>query len=317
MKQNKLQKMKQKGFTLLELLVVITLLAILSVGALVAYEGIGENAEAVGAANSIKTADSSIRTFRAVEGVYPNQWDNLVSVDDGTANNFIADQTKAFIAPLNLVAVATDPTLAAKIGNALNSVGINEFQSLLSTATFTNTNPNEAWNESAPGVSIPADELELAADGTVEYAGAAPTAANLSVFASGAAGTCTVGGQDLKAAVGGDLTDSTRLNRINDTLDNDGCHLVVALGFGKDVPGTTIDSRVAISTAPTYVSKNINPSVNYARYIALLHLGSADEDGATPTVIQAEDIRAQAKLIAVVDTEGRAIDESIAGAYQQ
>ncbi len=48
----------QKGFTLLELLVVITLLATLSVGALVAYEGIGENASNVAAANNIKVADS-------------------------------------------------------------------------------------------------------------------------------------------------------------------------------------------------------------------------------------------------------------------
>jgi prepilin-type N-terminal cleavage/methylation domain-containing protein len=320
MKQNKLQKMKQKGFTLLELLVVITLLAILSVGALVAYEGIGENAQEVGAANSIKTADSSIRTFRAVEGRYPNQWDNLVNLDDGAVNNFIATQTQAFIAPFDLAAANTaNAALATNIGNALNSVGINEFQSLTSAAVFpAGTNPNEAWNESAPGVTNPADELELADDNGVLDLASLPTAANLSVFASGAAGTgCTAGGQNLANAVGGAVLNSTRLNRINDTLDNDGCHLVVAVGFGKDVPGTTVDSRVSISTAPTYVSNTINPSVNYARYIALLHLGSADEDGTTPTVIQAEDIRAQAKLIAVVDTEGRAIDESIAGAYQQ
>ena len=41
---------KQKGFTLLELLVVITLLATLAVGAMVAYEGIGENAKDVASA---------------------------------------------------------------------------------------------------------------------------------------------------------------------------------------------------------------------------------------------------------------------------
>lgn len=321
MKQNKLQKMKQKGFTLLELLVVITLLAILSVGALVAYEGIGENAEAVGAANSIKTADSSIRTFRAIEGRYPNQWDNLVNLDDGAVNQFIAPQTAAFIAPLNL-ATLTDSLiepLKTNVATALHSVGVNEFQSLTAAATFTSaTNPNEAWNESAPGVSVPADELELADDdGNLDLA-SLPTAANLSVFASGGpTGTCTVGGQNLATAADTTaLVDSTRLNRINDTLDNDGCHLVVALGFGKDVPGTTIDSRVAISTAPTYVSKNINPAENYARYIALFHLGSANEEVA-PTNITAADIRPQAKLIAVVDTEGRAIDESIAGAYQE
>jgi hypothetical protein len=102
-------------------------------------------------------------------------------------------------------------------------------------------------------------------------------------------------------------------------LGNDGCHLVVALGFGKDVPGTTLNSRAAISTAPTYVSNNINPSVNYARYIALFHVASSADDvnGDPLPTITAADIKPQAKLIAVVDTEGRAIDESIAGAYQE
>ena len=45
-------KAKQKGFTLLELLVVITLLAILSVGALVAYDGLTEKAQASATSNN-------------------------------------------------------------------------------------------------------------------------------------------------------------------------------------------------------------------------------------------------------------------------
>ena len=62
----------QQGFTLLELLVVITLLALLATAGLVAYEGIGESAADTAAANNIKSADSAIRTFRAVENVYPS-----------------------------------------------------------------------------------------------------------------------------------------------------------------------------------------------------------------------------------------------------
>lgn len=314
--------MAQKGFTLLELLVVITLLAVLSVGALVAYEGIGENAQEVGAANNIKTADSAIRTFAALENVYPNQWDNLVNGDDGAVNQFIADQTQAFIAALDLEAVnGTSAPLADAIGASLNAVGVNEFQTLLATGqSFApGVNPNEAWNESSPGVTVPADELELVDDATGLLDMAGLDDAHISVVASGgAAGTCSVGGQSLATNVAGDaLTDSLILNRINDALDNDGCHLVLAVGFGKDVPGTTLDSRASISTAPTYVSNNINPSENYARFIALFHVGSADEDGTTPNEIQVEDIRPRARLIAVVDTEGRTIDESISGAFAE
>src|SRR3546814_6601757 len=37
---------------------------------------------------------------------------------------------------------------------------------------------------------------------------------------------------------------------------------------------TTFNSSVAISSAPTFTSKDINPANNYARYIALFHLGT-------------------------------------------
>ena len=55
-------KKHQQGFTLLELLVVITLLAVLSVGALVAYEGVGDNAQATAAASNTASVDKVMRT---------------------------------------------------------------------------------------------------------------------------------------------------------------------------------------------------------------------------------------------------------------
>lgn len=318
---------KQQGFTLLELLVVITLLAVLSVGALVAYEGIGENASNVAAANNIKTADSSIRAYRAIENAFPNQWDNLANLTgaatSGTVNGtvgLLSDVTRNFFGQWEVANAGTD-TVWAAAANALNRVGINELQTLTAAATvdLAQVSPNEALNESAPGVSVPADELSWEDSVTApSYGATTPAAFNISTVPSNTGTGCTTAGganlaQNLRAVP---ETLSTKLNRINDNLDDDGCHLVVALGFGKDVPGTTLGSRVAISTAPTYTNGNIvNPSANYARYVALFHLGSADEDGATPTVIQAADILTTPRLLAVVDTEGRNIDQSIAGAF--
>lgn len=315
-------KNKQGGFTLLELLVVITLLAVLSVGALVAYEGIGENASNVAAANNIKTADSSIRAYRAIENVYPNQWDNLANLGGqttGGAADFLAAPTKDFLGQWAVADASTDAVWQAAAAS-LNAVGINGLQTLQNTSTFgPGVVPNLAFNESEPSnTADPADELEWDAAGAAEYDGAAVTAFNISVVPSSTGVACTTaGGANLANNLNGNaVADSRALNLINDNLDNDGCHLVMALGFGKDVPGTTLGSRVAISTAPTYTNGNvINPSVHYARYIALFHLGSADEGGATPTVIQAEDILSTPRLLAVVDTEGRTIDQAIAGAY--
>lgn len=313
---------RQQGFTLLELLVVIVLLAVLSVGALVAYEGIGENAQDTAAANNIKTADGMIRNFRAVEGVFPNQWDNLANLEGdltGGTQDLLADATKAVFG--QWTTGAADAVFVA-VAKALNDVGIDELQTLQDTSTFGPDNvPNLAFNESNPAASAdPASELEFESDGaaaTAEYDGAAaPAAFALSILPSGAAGTCdvtTAGNSIADTFDGTTLTTSANLNLINDGLDDDLCHLVVAVGFGKDVPGTTLDSRVAISTAPTYTSNNVNPSQNYARYIALFHVASDDED-APDGLIEASEVLAKPRLIAVVDTEGRTVDASIAGA---
>ena len=319
----------QKGFTLLELLVVITLLASLSVGALVAYEGIGENATSVAAANNIKVADSSIRTFRAIENVYPNQWDNLTNLTGPATSavttgalSVLAPNTRSFFGQWAVPSTASG-TVWERVAASLNRVGVNELQTLTAAATvdLAQNSPNEAFNESAPGVSVPADELEFDADGTTEYNSAAIGAFNVSVVPSSTGTACTADGASLASNLNGvneNALESSKLNRINDNLGDDGCHLVVALGFGKDVPGTTLGSRVAISTAPTYANGSVvNPSIHYARFIALFHLGSANEDGTTPTVIQPNEILATPRLIAVVDTEGRTIDESIAGAFRE
>lgn len=317
-----MMKAKQQGFTLLELLVVITLLAVLSVGALVAYEGIGENASNVSAANNIKTADSAIRAFRAVESKYPNQWDNLANFGGeltGGAFSVLADRTKAFLGQAAFD--RTDPAAAAALVS-LAKVGVTELQTMRTTSALpTGLAPNEFFNESAPGVTVPADEVEWTLDDAgnaldeLEFLGAAATEFNMSIVPSGAAGTCTFAGGSLATNLAGDaITTSQILNRINDALDDDGCHLVAALGFGKDVPGTTLGSRVAISTAPTYTNGTVvNPATNYARYIALFHIASAS--GAA-TDITAADINAtKTRLLAVVDTEGRNIDTAIAGAF--
>ncbi len=312
----------QKGFTLLELLVVITLLATLSVGALVAYEGIGENASNVAAANNIKVADSSIRAYRAIENVYPNQWDNLANVDGlsvGGAQDVLADATAAFFGQWT---ATTADTVTAAVASSLNAVGVNEFQTLTSAATINlaQVSPNEAFNESAPGVSTPADELEFefgptGALSAVNYDNTAQATWSISVVPSGGNNqTCTASGGAFNAPfVGATLTNNTRLNRINDNLDDDACNLVIAVGFGKDVPGTTLESRVAISTAPTYTNGNIiNPSTNYARFMALFHVASDEDQNGT---VEVGEVFPRARLLAVVDTEGRNIDTSIAGAF--
>jgi prepilin-type N-terminal cleavage/methylation domain-containing protein len=310
---------KQGGFTLLELLVVITLLATLATAALVAYEGIGENATATAAANNLMVAESSLRNYRAVEDAYPNQYDNLANVDGtgtGGAAALLAPETQDFFG--QWAADAADPVLAAVAG-ALEEVGIDELQSLDGATVMTGAVPNLAFNESA---GFGASELELWDDVNEVYAPAfdgtgISTGTNiaLSIVPAGGNGTtCQVGTTSIRDDFAGNTNaDSADLNLINDAIDDDACSLVLALGVGKDVPGTTIDSRVAISQVPTVATENVNPAVNYARAIALFQVANDDNENGT---IEAGEVFERARLIGVVDPEGRAIDTLLSEANE-
>lgn len=315
---------KQKGFTLLELLVVITLLATLSTAALVAYNGIGDSASDVAAANNLISAQSALNNYRAIESGYPDQWDNLANASgtdtDGVAT-LRADETSNFFGQWAVADTASTGTVWAAVGNAMKAVGIEELQSLTNGATFSEGYvPNLALNESYELTSTPGTELELWASDTsgAVYGGSSVSSAAISIVPSGADGACQADGVTLADTFSGvTLPDNTRLNLISDSIDDDACALVLAVGYGKDVPGSTTGDKVEISQVPTLGTKLVNPANNYARAIALFHVGSADEDGATPTIIQATDIFKKARLIGIVDPEGRIIDQVLASANEE
>jgi prepilin-type N-terminal cleavage/methylation domain-containing protein len=322
-KAQKLQA-KQGGFTLLELLVVITLLATLATAALVAYEGIGENAQDASASNNLLSAESSVRNFRAVTGNYPNQWDNLANLageTTGGAFGLLADTTKGFFGQW-AIPDTTNVTVAPvwnAVAASLNEVGIDELQTLQTTSTFLPGNvPNLAFNESNPQAGVdPADELQFTTAGVATYDGAAVTDIAFSIVPSDTGdgttpGGCSAGGIAINTTFDGTILASNRaLNLINDHLDDDGCHLVLALGFGKDVPGTTLESSVAIAQAPTAGTANVNPAQNYARLIGLFQVG---EDRNGDDNIDETEIFPKARLIGFVDPEGRIVDQTLAGA---
>jgi prepilin-type N-terminal cleavage/methylation domain-containing protein len=301
-KAQKLQA-KQGGFTLLELLVVIALMATLATAAMVAYEGIGESSQATAAANNTSTADSAIRNFRAVTQNYPDQWDHLVT-DTGAALGFAAANTNARFANLPLAAGGAFRTA---LDTAMQSVGITELQVRTNAALTAGVEPNLQHNEGAAG----ADAVETLFSAVTNFA-VLPT--------WGDAGACSVNGAamagtKLDGTTAVDATDGARQNVINDSLEDDECNLVIAVGFGHDAAHSTSDSSVAISTAPTFSSKNINPAANYARYIALFHVGKDTGDGAGGAAdddITADELFSKPRLLAVLDTEGNMIDENIA-----
>lgn len=301
-------KSKQQGFTLLELLVVITLLAVLAVGALVAYEDVGDNAEAAAAANANVTLDSAIRTYRAVEKKYPNQWDVLATTA-GSQISTLPSPASAIFGALSLA----DATVYAGVSNALLAAGIDELQ-YMTAVLPAGVNPNRAHNESVNPTAVERD-VDTQAD--VPFISIVPS--------GGDAGTCVVGGTAVSLntvfngstlAASGTLGANAIQNRFNDSMEADECHLVVALGFGSDAAASTTSSKVAISQAPTYTrtdaanpDNSINPARHYARYIGLFQVATSNEDGDAT-----EQFLDKARLVAVITPDGRVIDDAIAAA---
>jgi len=316
MKQSMFSKQSQKGFTLLELLIVVTIIAILSVGAILAYEGLTDKAQSSSAANNTASADQAIRNYRAVAKVYPNQWDHLVANDaTGSALDFVADETYQVLARVNATA------LSSALIEAFEEVGIEELQARNTSETADDVEPNLQHSEGAvsDGTTI---EIELEEGDFPTRLVVIPTATS-SVAGAGGVMCAVQGGtfEEIRTTdAEGDAIDSNvddaniaqaYMTKINDNIGEDECHLVVALGFGHDAAHSTVNSNVAIAAAPAFVGNAVKPADNYARYIGLFDV-AIDRDG--DNVIQANEVYGKAKLIGLIDPEGKVIDENVAAA---
>jgi len=269
----------------------------------VAYENIGDNAESVAAANAAVTLDSAIRTYRAVEKAYPNQWDSLATIDNGSAVTFMATPTRSLIGVWDISTDASD-AVATKLGKALVNVGIEELQFINSASTATpSVVPGLAHNESN---NAAAQEYEIEDDGTPAFIPVVPNA-----VCTALGGAAAIGYPDT-AFDGPAVIDNQLQNSIADILEGDECHVVVALGFGSDSASSTSFSNVGISQSPTFIHTDassalaINPQTQYARFIGLFHIAEYDE------VAGEWEVRDKARLLAVVSPNGKKIDELVA-----
>jgi prepilin-type N-terminal cleavage/methylation domain-containing protein len=339
--KGKMLQAKEKGFTLLELLVVITLLAILATGALVAYDGAGEKAQASKAANTIAVLDQGVRAYRAVSQAYPNQWDNLSDpLSTAPIPNLPEDLSRILgsldvnTAFQNAYGLADEAATQDFLEDYFeDNFGMDEVQHVFGTGNGLNgpVEPNRAHNE---GTNPPDGSGNGAVE--TEYSDFVQTGAlgtgdpqYLSILASDAFDNvvddgvttinCNVAGTQIDTAWDGDPAEPLIINSINDALSTERCNLVLALGFGGDAAQSTVNSSAGVIQAPTYSSAEVNPAENYSRYIGLFLLATGEKvddspDAATAANLTQNEFLPRPRLLGFIDTEGNTIDANIATA---
>ena len=261
---------KQGGFTLLELLVVVGLMAAVAVVAVSAFDNADESASVSTDLSNIQTIDQGVRSFTSSHsGNLPEQLDHLL----------VGDDPYRALDPETLELLTTLPTtgtgagvIGAKVLESLVDSGLDDIQTITGGTTGQNAPATELGDPNA---------AHAEANGGLEDETANIT--HLAVFAesSSRTGGCEVGGVaavvNTLAPGDTDTAAEDALNTFNDSFEKGTCNLVVAFGVGNDAAA---NSEGALgNTAPSSDAVK-HKDTTYSRYLALFHVAAdANEDG--------------------------------------
>jgi prepilin-type N-terminal cleavage/methylation domain-containing protein len=305
-------KHKQGGFTLLELLVVVAILAAIAGTAAIALQDTDARASAAAHVAMMDELDKGIRTYRVLQkNQYPDNFDSIMettgaiaadgTIATGTAQLGIAAHEDLRVMALNLITAPGEVNAGDTVVERLHDLGITQ---LRVASTDSSADPDGDLDCSdhealvaSRGNAVVAGNIFLspAANGC----GGSHTLSNASNVMVWAGGTERITGEytpnDFVPA------DSASVASTDATAANVGAPIFMAVGIG---PSTTLFNKENIGSMTTVPVYRHVSETEYNRFVALFHIANVSGDGTYAPVDQV-------LLTAIVDGAGDTKEEEL------
>ena len=287
------------GFTLLELLVVVAVLAIVGGGLLVAYDDVDDMASEGVSAHTLASLDSAIRNYTAINHGAPNHLDSLIATDypgdpeDGTTA--LTGEEHILCAPSNFNKVGKKGILTPLTADqlaALNAAGITHLRYVDAVGNDTTVDDISAPDADGGTAANISSISEVDSPHRV-HESARPGKANRG---RGFAKKLAVGDPVMvwnpNRSGGAGMYDNTKIGAAADDI-------VICFGLGNDASCVgSANGRLQLTSAPVYGKRANN--WEYGRYLLCYNVGPV-----------ASTFK-KAKLQIVMNPHGDFVDEMIA-----
>jgi len=313
----------QDGFTLLELLVVVAILATIGGAVIGSFGNQEENAAQGTATNSIAVLENALRVYAASQGELPKDLETLACRPYVTTTGIASPSPTVINGPSIATNVGAN---AYKMGGVSNLNGIGGGLGLKLANKFDLVSVPDVSGMTEAGITTVRYAATLACDETdtsVLMGFAAGLGAEAGAEVTGALsaisipnhmfeGPRTGSGRKRGRGFSHPLVDTDPLmvwkrgagGYDNTKVGAGATDVLVGLGIGQASTLVGGDSIAVLSKAPFYgqIAKD-----KYAHYIALIKIGT-DADGDISTGFVADD----ATVVAIVDARGDFLDEEVA-----
>ena len=306
-------KAKQGGFTLLELLVVVAILAAIAGTASLALQDTDARASAAAHVAMMDELNKGIRSYRVLnKNELPNNFDSLIQTSASDGSSDAALLAVAAIEDVGLYTLtATDGIAEGLAGGGITSLqyvstalDADGTDSALTCAGTDTANPSPA--------EIIASRANAVVAGNVFLSPAANGCGYSNTLATGDSIALWTGGYERVLGSAGISFDATPLELTGGAIDAakavHDAPLLMAVGLGPSSTLFNANTLGGMTTVPVY--RHVSET-EYNRFVALFHVADAVADNPTTPATYTAAAAEQVVLTAIVDGAGDTKEEEL------